>query len=787
MRISIRLVWSPATRTARRSKRTAPKLQPNDLGIAAGDQMRCFPSSAGSSRERLVGNAYKLAFTPGLVAQDYRRDGTALLPAPADVLGSAGPDGGGYVDLDGDGNWWVPSGRVYYHVDRRATPQQELAEAQRHFYTPRRFVDPFGNAAAIDYDPHDLLVVRTIDAMGNTTTAANDYRVLQPALMTDANGNRAAASFDALSLVAGTAVMGKVTEKLGDSLAGFAADLTPGQIDAFFRAGDPHGQAYALLRDATIRIVYDIDRFARSRAALPSDPTQWQPVAAATLARETHAADPLPPGGIKIQIGFSYSDGFGREIQKKQQSEPGPVTDCGPIVEPRWTGSGWTIFNNKGKPVRQYEPFFTATHAFEFDLRAGVSPVLFYDPVERVVATLHPNHTYEKVVFDPWQQTTYDVNDTVTFDPKTDPDVGAFFRKLPDAEYLPTWYSQREDGAMGPDEQDAAKKAERHANTPTTAHFDTLGRTFLTIADNGKDHHGNDQKYLSRTVLDIEGNQRAVIDALDRTIMRYDYDVLNTRIHQASMETGERWMLSDVTRKSIRGWNSRKYAFSLEYDALRRPLQSLVQGGDGAEPNATVFAQPIVYERTIYGDSVDTGLNEAQQQQANLKAKVFKHFDAAGTVTTDLYDFKGNSLRSMRQFASDYKTALDWSQNPTLDSETFNGATAFDALNRATAVTTPDDSIYRPTFNEANLLVRIDVNLRGASTSTPFVTDIDYNAKGQRTRIRYGNARPGPAYSYALTPLAALSTQVDPLPRPERDRVADIQKSRCCTGSGLYL
>ena len=81
--------------------------------------------------------------------------------------------------------------------------------------------------------------------------------------------------------------------------------------------------------------------------------------------------------------------------------------------DPRWVGSGWTIFNNKGKPVRQYEPFFSATHRFEFGVQVGVSPVLFYDPVERVVATLHPNHTYEKVVFDPWRQTTCDVNDTV--------------------------------------------------------------------------------------------------------------------------------------------------------------------------------------------------------------------------------------------------------------------------------------------------------------------------------------------------------------------------------------
>ena len=66
----------------------------------------------------------------------------------------------------------------------------------------------------------------------------------------------------------------------------------------------------------------------------------------------------------------------------------------------------------------------------------------------------------------------------MTFDPKTDPDVGDFFSELPDADYLPTWYQQRISGALGPDEQAAAQKAAAHANTPTIAHFDTLGRTF---------------------------------------------------------------------------------------------------------------------------------------------------------------------------------------------------------------------------------------------------------------------------------------------------------------------
>lgn len=62
--------------------------------------------------------------------------------------------------------------------------------------------------------------------------------------------------------------------------------------------------------------------------------------------------------------------------------------------------------------MRQYEPFFSPTHEFEFNAIHGVSSVLFYDPVGRAVATLNPDHTYTKVVFDPWQQTTHDANDT---------------------------------------------------------------------------------------------------------------------------------------------------------------------------------------------------------------------------------------------------------------------------------------------------------------------------------------------------------------------------------------
>ncbi|MGH3998194.1 MAG: SpvB/TcaC N-terminal domain-containing protein, partial [Pseudonocardiaceae bacterium] len=363
---------------------------------------------------------------------------------------------GKYVHSEGDANWWIASGRTFFSPASTDTSAQELAYTRPHFFLPHRYRDPFHTNAVstesfVSYDAYDLLMLETRDALGNVVTVATkddtgntairiDYRVLQPYWVTDPNGNRTAVAFDTLGMVVGTAVMGKPLPAPveGDSLDGFEADLAEAVV--IDHLANPLADPQAILRRATTRLVYDL--FAYHRTKDQPDP---QPAVVYTLARETHDSGPVPAGGLKIQHSFSYSDGFGREIQKKIQAEPGPLVEGGPTVSPRWVGSGWTVFNNKGKPVRQYEPFFTDTHRFELDVRIGVSPVLFYDPVELVIATLHPNHTWEKVVFDPWRQQTWDVNDTVLIaDPKNDPDVGDFFRRLPDADYLPTWHAQRQ-------------------------------------------------------------------------------------------------------------------------------------------------------------------------------------------------------------------------------------------------------------------------------------------------------------------------------------------------------
>ncbi|MCX9012795.1 MAG: hypothetical protein OIN66_16965 [Candidatus Methanoperedens sp.] len=716
----------------------------------------------------LPGETYKLAFTPDLLTA---------------VFGTRTNDSmfteGGYVHFNGDANWWIPSGQVFYDPDANVinpdtTAAAELAEACANFFLPRKFTDPFRNSTTIDYDkPHDLLMVRTEDAVRNVVRADNDYRVLQPRLVTDPNGNRSKAKFDALGMVVGTAVMGKETENLGDPMIAFEADITLSDIRRFIE--NPRDTALDLIKDATTRIIYDIDRFLRC----------GQPPFAATLAREIHSSD---TGGDEspIQISFSYSDGFGREIQKKIQAESGKAPEReaddlssgdirpGRLVledgkpEPtatdhRWVGKGRTVFNNKGKPVKQYEPFFSSTHLYEEEREmtdTGVTIVLFYDPVERVICTLHPNHTYEKVVFDPWHQKTYDVNDTVATHPRTDPDISDYVEKYfkqvaPVPEDWKTWLQKRDVDPNAPPEDlpglDPEKKAAVrtlvHADTPTVAYLDTLGRTFLTVAHNKFERRTNgsftpiDEEYRTRVVLDIEGNQREVIDAKDRIVMQYDYDMLGSRIHQSSMEAGKRWTLNDVTGKPIRAWDSRGFQRRMTYDALRRPVGLFVTDSTGAE---------FLAEETEYGES------KPNPEITNHRLKPWKVKDGAGILVSDSYDFKGNLLITTRQLLPDYRSQVNWGHYPSPETETFASRTTYDALNRPIQIIAPHSNragtklnVIQPVYNEANLLEREDVWLEQVAepdgllppgTATHHaVTNIDYNEKGQRVLIQYGN------------------------------------------------
>jgi RHS repeat-associated protein len=667
--------------------------------------------------------SYHLAFTPSLLTGLYgERVDDALLA-----------ETGGYVRHAAHDGWWIPTGRVFYSSGAADPPDAELAYAREHFFMPQRFQDPFRAVTSVTYDGYDLLTQQLRDPVDNMITAGerdtdgqlvtngNDYRVLQARLVMDANRNRAEVAFDTLGMVVANSVMGKPEEHLGDTLDGFDADPDEDLVARYL--GDPLADPHRLLQGATTRLVYDL--FAYQRTEFDEQP---QPPVVATLARETHVSDLADGVRTKIQHSFSYSDAFGREIQKKVQAEPGPLTDDGTEINPRWVGTGWTIFNNKAKPVRKYEPFFSATHRFEFAMFVGVSPVLFYDPVDRVVATLHPDDTWEKVVFDPWHQASWDANDTVLTDPRQDADVGGYVgRYLAGQGEWRSWYAQRINGDRGPAERVAAEKTAGHAATAARQWLDSLNRTFLSLAHNRFPRDGamTDEFIATRTHVDVEGNERAAIDGLGRCVMRYGYTMTSIRVAQSSMEAGEHLMLDDVSGKPIYSWNSRGFRVRTEYDALRRPLRAYVVGGE--------LAEEILHERTVYGE------NLPDDHKFNLRGRPSHVYDTAGVSTTEAYDFAGNPLSAKRALVVEYHNLPDWSAEVALEERTYLSGTRYDALRRPTELSAPDGSLIRPTYKEANLLDRLEISLQGSGEWTPVVSDTDYNVRGQRSSITYGN------------------------------------------------
>jgi RHS repeat-associated protein len=636
----------------------------------------------------LTWNAYRQVFTPGLLAEAF---GTRVTDALLEAEGR-------YVQQDGA--WWAPTGRAVFDPAR--------------FFVPIEAIDPFGHRQVVRYDSYTLAVIETEDALGNRVTAGLrnaageitsigiDYRIVAPVMLTDPNLNRTMIEVDALGMVVKTAVMGKEGAEEGDTLA-----------------------------DPTTKIEYDLHRWR----------LHGRPVVLHASAREQHGAT-----NSGWQETYSYSDGFGRTLMKKSRAEAGPVpvldvaghlvrnADGSPLMrheERRWMGTGRTVFDNKGNVLKKYEPFFSGTFEYEDEkdlVEWGVTPVLRYDPLGRLVSTHLPNGTVSRVVFNAWTRENWDENDTVAGTP---------------------WLARKQAGSAA--EQRCAALALAHAGTPTVSQLDALGRVFQTLEDNGPT---GDRR--TRVELDLMGNQRSITDARGNMILRQIHDMTGgvVRVVRADagtwdVATGRRAVpvatdpegartLRDVAGKPIRLWDERGHVIRRRYDALQRPTHVFLQKGTAPEK---------LVERNVYGEA------HAEAVTRNLRARTYQGYQGAGVLTNTRFDFKGNVVESALRLAVEYRDATDWSAistltdaaaieaaaAPLLEAETFSSTVIHDALNRVRSRTTPDGSETRPTYNEANLLEMVDVRLRGAADWTPFIESVDYNARGQRNAIVYAN------------------------------------------------
>ncbi|MDB4891181.1 MAG: insecticidal toxin complex protein TcdB family [Gemmatimonadetes bacterium] len=777
------------------------------------------PLALGTLGKRgLLYESYKLAlsddlldavFSPAQLNQVIGGGGTVRQALNTETTSGylSGSEATNAFGISAGGEYWMRSGRAGF-----------LPHADDRFYLPDEYTDPFTNTTTLQYDARNLFVHSSTDALGNPTSVARfDYRVLAPVEMEDINENRAEACLDVLGRVAAIAVKGKALE--GDNLVGFddaAANPSLTNVLTYF---DPpaltelaaRAMFSPVLGNATTRLLY---HFGESVDLAGRVTWQTRPAGACAITRERHVAT-LATGALSpLQIVFECSDGLGAVLMKRSQAEP--EVALGPL---RWIVSGKTILNNKGKAVKQYEPYFSssASCCAEGDVHeeVGVTPLMYYDAVGRLVRTEMPDGTFSRVELSPWHVATFDACDTVT-------ESVWYSSRNPTLPSAPLPFDPMTGELLVTPDQRAAWLSARHYGTPALTILDSLGREVIGVAhDRVEDPNSlghrfggrqyRDERHVTYTKLDAEGKPLWIRDARKNLVMQYitspkpvrwndepneaipatsvpAYDIAGNLLFQHSMDAGDRWMINDAASKALFAWDSRDNVFVSSHDELHRPTTlSLI--------NAS-FANGIVVELTQYA------LRTAADLAANRCGKALRVFDQSGVITNVAFDFKENSLSRTRRLALDFDRDTDWSSVPALPltqepnallmAETFTQQSEYDALDRP--VRQYDwhragqlVAVYEPSYDARGLLaseaITVGATQQGGSytggTKTSAIGGVTHDAKGQRLRLELGN---GVVTQYEYDPATFHLTSIRST-RPGKSDLQDLKYTYDAVGN----
>ncbi len=645
----------------------------------------------------------------------------------------------GYSFDKNTGHYFVTTGQQYdFHNPQVAARGLPMATQ-----------DALGRKTEIDYDTYQLLPTQVTDTAHLSTQADYDYRTLQPQQVTDPNGNRTRYAYTALGLLQSTAMIGKPGENEGDT------DSVP-----------------------STRFEYDFLAF--------DDPQRQQPISVRTIRRVHHVneSDVDPAERDDTIETVEYSDGFGRLLQTRTQAEDitfghSPFGDASlpadqsapnqdavgqaacPEGLPNVVVSGWQTYDNKGRVVEKYEPFFSCGWDYKppADAEKGQKATMFYDPRGQVIRTVNPDGSEQRVIYGvpvnlyepdyfnptPWEIYTYDENDNAG---STHPQAAGSYR--------------------------------HHWHTPASAVVDALGRTILTVERNREkptkrtDPLPPIEEYQTRSTYDIRGNLLTVTDALGRKAFSYVYDLTPKQEEEEEEEEeegapvlriqqldgGVRCIVLDVMGNEIERRDSKGALILQNYDRLDRPICLWARDKTGEAVT--------LRERLEYGDRSNVLLmTEAERktsQAKNLLGELHHHYDEAGLLAFIEYDFKGNVLDKVRQVISNeailsvFNTPppnweipafrIDW-QPPSgttlanhavelLDETLYQTSCTYNAMNRVKLIRYPQDvegnrKELRPRYNRAGILAEVKLG------NTNYIRHIAYNAKGHPTLIAYGN------------------------------------------------
>lgn len=625
----------------------------------------------------------------------------------------------GYYRFDSSNNYfWNPGLRQQYNKSES-------------FYLPSSTVDLGGNTTSYEYDKYNLLSIKTIDALGNKTEVLDiDYRYLHPRKIQDINDNISEVILDSLGQVIYTSFYGKEEGKtVGFSTLDNIASIIPVSMEEII------SNPAKYIQEAASFFYYDL--FA------------WQnrqkPIEVVNLIAENY---PAKDKESNIQIGIVYSDGFSRTIESKAKVENDN--------DHKWLTSGVTIYDNKGNPVKQYEPYYSDSYKYDNDLEAkkhGNPTITYYDPLDRPCKTVLPAGFLQKHVWTPWQEQIFDANDAILESPYYN-----YNKSLtPDPKYA-IYADANLDRVGGSNNLDYI--IQYFSQTPATNILDNLGRTIIT--QQTQKLPDNVQEYPSGEILstystyDITGNLLSTSDPRlnQSNINNYEmiYSLTGKALKTISVDAGISYNLTNIFGNNVYSRNGRSVITTTQYDQLHRPSCINVQRTPKDQDLEPLFKIDATTERFIYGDT--QGAIDKPKDH-NLYGKLYLHYDQAGQVMLPSYSITGEVLINQRRFLKDYKNGVDWSDitaskvEELLEdkSKTYVQTISYDGIGKVIEAVDIDKNITKPKHNLLGQLKTLEITTNDDGQTKSYVEDITYNAKGQREQINYDN-KTNTTYSY---------------------------------------
>jgi RHS repeat-associated protein len=775
-------VWMPGSAPPLGLALTEHTVNHFDGGAFAGRNDGTVVYGALSRSESLV-------FTPTLLDDLYREgtgsrrpqylDGTNALPAGAPAgFGTAL----GYrrrATAPYQNGWYIDKKRQQFDFQTTGPPPPGWSAwpARGQVLATQ---DPLEHQTTLELDRYWLLPVATTDALGLRATASNNLRVLRVDTLVDINGNTTRLRFSAH----------------GEPERSWLESRDDG-------IGPRSGGSYA---KPEVRWVYDLRAYQRTRNS-PSP----QPASVRTIRRVFHASDDVSDETL---TSVEYSDGFGRIIQKRAQAEvvafgltgddvglsavagAQPVAAIASRQAERVIVSAWQVYDNKGRVIENYEPFFDRGWEFqpEQDARQGRHVETYYDPRGRVIRTINADGSQRRLIsgrprdpaaldltvgevdaipasFEPtpWEIYSYDANDLapVSFD-----------------------------GQGGPL---ATRAPASHHFTPATEWLNALGQTICTVRRAGI-VPANDW-FVTRSAFDIHGNLTMLTDELGHTAFRYGFDLADRSLRVESIDAGLRTTVTDALGSMVEFRDTGGAVVLRTYDSLGRPTEVWAR-------NTAAGAGVTLRERVVYGDRGSTAQPRTDRDAArrlNALGKPVEHWDEAGVLRFLGYDFKGNLLAKTRGVVSDATLAAlaaqepfiaDWSQPNAavaLDPSEYRVDTTFDALSRPTTISYPGDveggrRVMRARYNRSGALEAATLHTSTtAAAGVDYVSFIAYNAKGQRVLAEYGNGMMT-RYAYDANTLRLMRIRTETVATPrvvDEWRGQDAPLQDCAYGHDL--